>query len=440
MRGLKSFLLLLVIAGGLGAYIWFVEMERDPNAPEPIEKVFEVESDQIQALRITNEAGETSVLARDGQTWTLSAPARAEADATEVGSITASLAALERKRVVDEQPASLTEYGLDTPRFRVAFTGPDGQERTLLVGNKTAMGGDLYAKLESEPRVFLIAGYLEETLNLSPFRLRDKAVLQFPREQVTSVDLEHGGTRIALSRRDSEWRISAPIQANADFAAAEGVLGRITAAQMQEIVDAPDLAALGLANPRATISVTAGPATDTLAIGNAAGEGRVYARDASRDLVFVVDQALVDELTKPLAEFRVKDVFAFRTFTIDRLEVTRDGTTVAFEKQSGESGDTWKRVTPSAGDVDADALNTALNALTALRVDGFVDVPAPGPDVVTVKARYSAGDDRREETVTFRRAGDVVHALMPGEPGSAVVSAAEFDKALAAMDPLLKTS
>ena len=40
MRGLRSFLLLLVVALALGAYVYFVESKRDPSSGDDKEKVF----------------------------------------------------------------------------------------------------------------------------------------------------------------------------------------------------------------------------------------------------------------------------------------------------------------------------------------------------------------------------------------------------------------
>src|SRR5687768_1049868 len=146
-------------------------MQRDPNASAetPSEKLITVEASQIQEVRIRNEAGEESTLKRSGDRWTLAEIAGAEADETEAGNIVTSLASLEASRVVDEQPASLAEYGLDKPRMTVAFTDAAGKQQTILVGSKTPTGGDLYAKVADAPRVILIGSYLEETFNRSRF-------------------------------------------------------------------------------------------------------------------------------------------------------------------------------------------------------------------------------------------------------------------------------
>ena len=51
MRGLKSFAVLLVVALGLGAYLYFVESKR-PAGDEPAkkDKAFAVDADQIDEV------------------------------------------------------------------------------------------------------------------------------------------------------------------------------------------------------------------------------------------------------------------------------------------------------------------------------------------------------------------------------------------------------
>lgn len=308
MKRGRSFLLLLAIAAGVGAYVWFVEMPRDTTAADtPAEKLFTVDATQIQHVAVTNEAGERSTLAKSGDTWTLAEIDGAEVDPTEAGNITSSLAALEAQRVVDEQPPSLAEYGLDAPRMTVSFKDAAGAEQTVLFGNKTPTGGDLYAKLASSPRVFLVGAWLEETFNRSRFDLRDKKVARFSRDAVTNVTLTSSAGTVSLAQSGGEWRLTAPVEAPADGAAADAVVNAVSSARMQSIVEGPEAAAVNFGAPAVTVAITAGPTRSVLEIGGAAADGTLYARDTVRGLVFTVDAALAAELTKSADDLRKKD-------------------------------------------------------------------------------------------------------------------------------------
>ena len=308
MKRSRSFLLLLALAAVIGGYVWFVEMPRDDAAPvTPAEKLFTVEATAIQGVTLKNEAGEQSTLRKSGDHWTLEEAAGADVDPTEAGNITSAIAALESQRVVDEQPASLAEFGLDAPRVTVSFSDAAGAPHTLLVGNKTPTGGDLYAKLDAAPRVFLIGAWLEETFNRSRFDLRDKAVAKFARDAVTTVTITSTSGTVALAQSGGEWRLTAPVDAPADSAAADAIVNAVSSARMQGIVDAPNPATMGLARPAVSIAITAGPTRSVLEIGGPAEAGTRYARDTVRDLVFTVEDTLVAELTKTAADLRKKD-------------------------------------------------------------------------------------------------------------------------------------
>lgn len=304
----RSFLLLLALAAGVGAYVWFVEMPRDTTAADtPAEKLFTVDATEIQEVVVTNEAGERSTLTKRGDTWTIAEIDGAEVDPTEAGNITSGLAALEAQRVVDEQPPSLAEYGLGTPRVTVSFKDASGAEQTILFGNKTPTGGDLYAKLASSPRVFLVGAWLEESFNRSRFDLRDKTVARFSRDAVTNVTLTSSAGAVSLAQSGGEWRLTSPVEAPADGAAADAIVNAVSSARMQSILEGAEAAAANFSRPSVTVAITAGPTRAVLEIAGAAADGTLYARDTVRGLVFTVDAALAGELTKSADDLRKKD-------------------------------------------------------------------------------------------------------------------------------------
>ena len=67
--------------------------------------------------------------------------------------------------------------------------------------------------------------------------------------------------------------------------------------------------------------------------------GAIYAKDASRPVVFTVEQALATDLGKDMAEFRRKDVFDARSFSANRLELRRGSETMTFEKSEARRQD-----------------------------------------------------------------------------------------------------
>ena len=97
-----------------------------------------------------------------------------------------------------------------------------------------------------------------------------------------------------------------------------------------------DLKKFGLDKPAVAVTLNLGSARATLALGGTAGDDSVYARDVSKPMVVTVEKSLADDLKKAADDYRRKDVFEFRAFNANRVELTRAGQTVAFERVKGE--------------------------------------------------------------------------------------------------------
>ena len=250
MGGLRSTVVLLVVLAGLGGYIYFVDANRDPAALDARPRAFvELSADDIEEMQIRSDDGETSRVQRVGENWQLIEPSAADADTGVVGTVTSNLASLEVQRVVDEQPADLSQYGLEPARIDVAFRLEGQQDfEHLLVGEQTPTGGDLFARRPNETRVFLISSFLDSIFNKTAFDLRDKAVLKFERDTAEGVELVGDSTRLQFAKSGATWRIVEPIAARADYAAVEGLITALSSTQMQRVVapDTSDLRGYGL--------------------------------------------------------------------------------------------------------------------------------------------------------------------------------------------------
>lgn len=441
MRG-RSFLFLVIVAAALGGYIYFVEMEREPEPTTPTtrEKVFTLEPGAIDRLEVTNASAEATTLERKDTTWQVTAPEAAVADTVEVSQVISSIESLERSRVIDENPSALAPFGLDPARIRLSFT-PKGATAptTLLIGNKTPTGGDLYAKVADQPKVFLIAAYLEDTFNKSPFGFRDKTVLSFTRDAADTLSIAAGSNTLAFKKQGDEWHLTTPVAARADFSAVDGIVGRLFQAKMTGFVAADGVARLkefGLDRPQMKVSVVAGSATAELLIGakDKDHEDRLYARDASRPMIFTVEKTLLDDLTRKADDLRMKDLFEFRSFSAVSLDLTWGGVTYRFSKKAGEGEnpvDVWSLTAPSTKAVDAAKMTDLLTTLSNLRAESFVAKAHAGGDALGVTAKFGDATTPQVEQATFRKSGTTVHGLRDGDTGGAVVSTVDFDKVVA---------
>jgi hypothetical protein len=451
MRGLRSTIALVVVLAGLGAYIYFVTWKTPPGgdtSAAKLEKVFAgYEADKLDEIKLTSAAGDATTLKKDAGGWQLAQPIAAKADESEVSSITTALGQMEVSRVVDENPTNLNDYGLSNPRIEVLFKNAGDKDfRKLSVGDKSPTGGDLFARRNDDKKVFLIPAFQETTLNRTTFDLREKVVLKFDREKIDRFDITAGGKTVNIAKDGGDWKITQPVQTKADFGSVEGLIGRLQTVQMKALVkDDPtpaDLKTYGLDKPEATVNLNAGSTRATFLIGGKAADNTVYARDASKPAVVTVDAVLLDDLKKGADDYRRKDIFEFRPFNANRIELTRGGQTVVLEKVKGQgenAPDKWRRVSPNAADLDREKVDALTSKLSNIRATSFVDAAAKtGTDKPALTIAVKFDDGKKEETATFGQVGSDVFVARPGEPGAAKIDGADFTDAIKALDEIAK--
>jgi hypothetical protein len=447
MRGLTSTLILVVVLAGLGAYIYFVDSKRPAASAggdsETKEKVFTVDVDKINELRVTYQ-GQSSLLRKADGGWKLLEPTQIDADPPEAIGVATALTNVDIVRVVDENATNLEQFGLAKPSITVEFKADGGAAGSLKLGNKNATQGEIYALKNDEKRVFLVSAFQETSFNRTPFDLRDKKILKFDRDKADSLVLAKGTETMELSRSGSEWKVVKPIPSRSDYTTIEGFLTRLSSSNMSRMVEenAADLAKYGLDKPAMTVTIGAGSAKTVLEVGKTENE-QTYARDASRSVVFTVDTTLQGDLNKKFDDYRKKELFEFRPFYLAKLRAVLDSPggpkTYEFEKQKPATPadpETWKvtRVGGASHTATSATIDDLLNKLVALKAESFVDAKTKtGLDkpALVISASY---DEGKFERVRFGQAGETAFAMRDGEQGIAKIEQLSLGAALQAFD------
>ena len=464
MRGLRSTLILLVVFVGLGGYAYFIESERDPASEvPPVDQVFDFEEDNIRALRVTADNGEVTHLQRtDADEWEVTAPIKANADVATASAIARGLVSLEVRRVVEEDAADLAPFGLEEPSVDVAFALEDsGEFQHLFIGDVTPTGADQYAVIEGTKRVFLIYAYHKSTFNQTTFDLRDKTIFEFVRDDVDRFETVFDAQAIHLVKTGNNWRLNEPWNTRADATSVESLLGSLNTGKMLAIAseETDESELYGLAVPRLSVTVGAGNAAATLHIGNETPDGTIYARDASRPLIFTIESSLVTDLMKGAGDYRQKDLFRFRQFNASSLAIEREEGTVAFEKietttvpeEEASVEAVWKQVEPDDAEVERSQMDDLLAQLSNLRAESFVDSRnemelIDNTPLATIRVRFGGENNTEpaggeEDIVLIWQSGENTYAVHGYEPGAARINTRAFDEALEALGEVLgKTS
>jgi len=437
MRSLRTTLILVVVLAGLVGYIYYLN-GRDTTTADAKEKAFaSVKEEDVEDIRIKSADGETTRVQKADGAWTIVEPEAAAADQGELSSITSSLATLEIQRVVDDKASDLKQYGLEPARVQVEFRAKgDKEPKRIELGEKTPTGGDLYARLPGQPRVFLVSSFVDSTFNKNTFALRDKSVIKIERDKVDRLEIQKDGKpAVTLVKTGTEWRIVTPMMGRADFASVEAALERLSSGQMQAIVsaDGADAKKRKLDPPVASLTAVAGSARATLLFGDTEN-AVMYAKDASRPMIFTVAPTLYTDVIRDAGEFRRKDLFDSRSFTATHAEFRRGSETITLTKTKNKDGsESWHNA--ASKQIDARKVEELLAKVSGLQAESFdegTNAALKSPALV-VTVRF---DDNKMEQVTFARSGGDVLASRSDEPGTAKVMAASFDEVFKGIDEM----
>ena len=437
-----------ILMAALGAYIYFYEREPVEDTDSELEEVFEVETEDFRAIEIRRSDGQNLKVTKDNDSWRILEPEDAAADTTEVESLARNIAELERGRDVAEgEDIDLDEFGLAEPDIQVHFE-VEGAETTtgLLVGDETPTGTNRYAKLATENKVFVISSHLKGTLDKEAWDLRDKKVLHFDADGVERLSLKGPGNEVILAKAGEDlWNVTTPSFCRADRYKASSLASRFETAKMEEIVSGSvdDLAAYGLdpATYEVDIQLDGGEKV-RLHIGDEK-DGKYYARDLDRSLVFLVASSLVDDITKDASEYRSKRLFDYATFQVNRFQIaTAEGQTRVYQKkqEGDEENVQWAEIAPESREWDRATVEDLLYKINGTDAEDFIEVAiqdlapfglAQPAYVVTV---WSNEEEIVEEVAIGKPGGDYVYARRKGDEPILKIQASKWEEIEKLMD------
>jgi hypothetical protein len=207
----RGLIIAVVTLGILGGVLYWSQHRKAPensastsaSAAPAILKIDRADVTQL-TIRQRNAEPVTLVKAKADQ-WQITAPKAYSADQEAVAGVFSTLSGLNADRVVEEKTSDPKQYGLDPASVELDITGKNGKVRQLLLGDDTPAGGDAYAVLTGDPRVFAIASYNKSSLNKSLNDLRDKKLFEFGFNEPNKIELHTGSQSWNLTRSGHDW-------------------------------------------------------------------------------------------------------------------------------------------------------------------------------------------------------------------------------------------
>ena len=436
---LRSTILLLLLAGGILAYIVFFDSKQPStlDAQRDARKVMSLDRDKINSIAIKNAEGTIELRKQDNDVWVLEKPVKDRASSIVINGLFTAAEYLNFDAVIgNDKPVGkdeLKDYGLANSETKVTFGGGE-KPMELLFGKDAAVEGKLYVKLADEKKVFVISTELKTQITKKADEFRDRKLTDLTTAQVNKVVIKSGAGEIELEKKNGHWSFLKPLTARGDDAKIGDIVSQATTAHIDSFVaDSANLAAYGLQEPRGTVSLfSEGSEKPTvLQIGaNPKDEKeKTYARLSTRESVVVLPKSIEALLATKPNDLRDKSLLRVESDIVDRITIEGAGREKIVLARSAES---WVRKADKDLPVNVAEATRLLTDLQNQQVASFeadvaTDLPKYGLDQPTTKVTLSSyasentpetkAGERPIVTVLFGKLeGDKVYAKLDEEP------------------------
>ena len=407
----------VVVLAAIGGGIYWTnkhkadEAKKPPSAAADTPKVLSIPEDQFKEVKIAKNGGEPTVVSKVSDKWMLVLPKTAiAADQEAVGSMITALSALNADRVVDEKPADLAPFGLNTPKEQIVITKKDGKTQTLDVGDDSPVGSGVFVKLEGDPRIFVLPTYTKSNFDKTAQDLRDKRLLTFNADKLTSLQLAAKGPAVEFGKNaQNDWAIVKPKPLRADGSQIDDLIRKLKDAKMDTSVSDADAkkaqTAFAGAPKIAAVTVTDNAGPQTLEV-RKDKDKNYYAKSTAVEGVYKIASDLGDALDKSIDDFRSKKLFDFGFSEPTKVQLQN----ATYQK----TGEKWMS---GSTEIDSIGIQGLIDKLRELSAAKFVE---QGAGTAVFEAAVTAPDTKnnpRTEKVMITKDKDTYFASRASEPG-----------------------
>jgi hypothetical protein len=164
-------LVLVALAAAVGAYVFLVELRREPPPPPgaaPLSTpvpLLRATTDDLTGIEVQAREGRVALTRPAGGEWQFVTPPGGPVDSVRLLSLTPRLAPLNPTRVLTAT-GPLAQYGLESPATTVTLSTKDGGTLELRVGDQTPAGDGYYVRAGEGTVAILARGTVDELRRL----------------------------------------------------------------------------------------------------------------------------------------------------------------------------------------------------------------------------------------------------------------------------------
>src|SRR5690348_3141419 len=188
----KNLVIAAVVLAALSGAVWWAKKhpESASSTTAATVKLVDIPAAQIQQVTVKKKDGSEISLKRESGKWQIVQPQAYPADQDAVSSLLSALAPLNVDSVVEEKAADTAKYGLTKPSLTVSVGLSNGKTDKIEFGDDAPAGSLVYAEHGSDAKVVALASSTKTSFDKSLNDLRDKRLLTFNTDKLTSVELD----------------------------------------------------------------------------------------------------------------------------------------------------------------------------------------------------------------------------------------------------------
>jgi hypothetical protein len=205
----------------------------------------------------------------------------------------------------------------------------------------------------------------------------EKKLLPFAEREITGLTVYSESGDIVMIAKDGAWKITAPLQTEADTRAVQSMIRSLALGKVTRVVEeqATALAPFGLDKPSMTLTLAANSQQETVSIGDSGPiSSTLYAMRASDKKILLTDLSTRDFLNKTLLSFRKKEVLPVDSNQAERVRLSYPKTEIVLYRTEDKGNKKkWSIRYPIEAPADQPEVRTLLVKLDELKALGFID-------------------------------------------------------------------
>lgn len=341
MKLYRNIIILVIVSLALGGIFLAVSLNSkndtvEENNDETI-TLSKFDSEQVSEFFVDSTEGKFVFKKKDTE-WEMTSGGAFPLNTQNVNSIITNASDLKAYKLIEENAASLEQYGLDKP-YRVTIKMSDGTQKVIEIGSMTPTKQAYYIKTGESNNVYTVYSYTGDLIMATKDELRNKYVFDVFSTDVVKFVLDRKGKRVFSAEKSDEigWQLNEPIKGNINMVRLTTIFDNFVRAVASTYIEenAQDFSQYGLDNPQYVIEAATKDKSVKLFLGKSIeGDSVFYARFDGSDEVFTIDKSSLSFIDIKAIEVCETLVYTPFIYDVSEVVVNIDGKTIVSKIES----------------------------------------------------------------------------------------------------------